>query len=317
MPRHVFFVQVILVAIALADVAAAQCHTDVECKGDRICENGICVVPQADVASGEEAEPTPASETPNVVPAVAIEPVVQQPQPQPVVSTTQEAYPPREAAPSVGVPPRNGRGSTTRIDLNLSLVSFTRTKWDFDSDEGGALSTFGFGPVTSPRIGFGIAFSPNGHAFFGARIILGVSTEKWRDAGESSNGDDEQYLKLDYTLLPYFEYAFGDGKVKPFIAVQMGLDGTYERWQYDESGGDYSSISINSTNMGMIGLGGGVHLFLAQGVSLDLWLSETIGVGSLIESDHWEYNGNSDTEDDKTFVWRSRTELFLGLSGWI
>ncbi len=314
MSTRFIVVPIVLVLIFFADEVAAQCRTDTECKGDRICENGICVVPQAVVANTEAVESYEApesyveTESGNVIPTVVTVPAEPLPRATPVL---------RPKEPIAVVPPSFAPGRTVRIDLNLSLLNFTRTKWNFDSDEGYSVSNFRFGPVPMSRIGFGIGFSSNGHAFFGARVILGISTQKWKEAGDSSDDDDEKYLKLDYALLPYFEYTFGTGRVKPFLSLQVGLDGTYERAKWEELGGDYSSTWINATNMGVIGLGGGVHIFLASAISLDLWLLESIGVGSLIESDNWESDGQSETHDDKTFVWSSRTELFLGLSGWI
>lgn len=50
--------------------AAAQCFKDTDCKGDRICESGKCVSPQAAPALGERPAPTvaaqPAPEAPRV-----------------------------------------------------------------------------------------------------------------------------------------------------------------------------------------------------------------------------------------------------------
>jgi hypothetical protein len=204
------------------------------------------------------------------------------------------------------------------MDLNLAFFYFTRTKWDFDVDEGDSLSTVGFGPVPSPRLGIGVGFSANGNVSAGVRLMAGVSTRRWANADGSEDGD-EHYLLLDYAVLPYFEYAFGSRKIRPFVTVALGLDGTYERYESSDQDfeGDYTTKSVTSTNLAVVGFGFGMHFFLAPSVSLDLWLLESVGVGSIQESYHWESSYYSDTEDDKTFVWRTRTELFLGLSAWI
>jgi hypothetical protein len=53
-------VLVVLAMTATATVARAQCATDQECKGDRICEAGRCVAPLA----GAAPAPAPAAATP-------------------------------------------------------------------------------------------------------------------------------------------------------------------------------------------------------------------------------------------------------------
>ncbi len=313
MKLHLVIVQVFFATIMYADIAVAQCQSDTECMGDQICENGVCVIPPAAAWETEAAVFVPAAEPMVVAPAPqSVSPVPAAP---PVVTYTPYTPP---AEPIADAPSVYAGGRTIRVDLNLSLFNYTRTKWDVDTDEGVSLSTVTFGPVPSLRLGFGIGFSPNGHVFVGTRVLLGISTLRWKEAGDSSDEGGEHYLGLDYALLPYLEYAFGDGKIKPFIAFEIGLDGTYERWAYENSGGgDESSESIYATNLALVGIGGGVHLFLGSSVSLDLWLLESIGVGALNESSAWESDGYSDTVNDKTFVWRTRTEVFLGLSAWI
>lgn len=60
MKRFAISCTIALAVTAIARPGAAQCKTDVDCKGDRICENGQCVTPAAPVAPAPVA-PAPAT----------------------------------------------------------------------------------------------------------------------------------------------------------------------------------------------------------------------------------------------------------------
>jgi hypothetical protein len=82
MSRATVWIVTVALVVVGARTAAAQCGTDVDCKGDRVCDAGVCVSPSASV-------PAPA---PSPVPATAI-PAPAAPAPPPRVSPTDVTTP--------------------------------------------------------------------------------------------------------------------------------------------------------------------------------------------------------------------------------
>jgi len=277
-----------LVATLCCQLASAQCRADSDCAGNMICDNGTCVVPP--VSAGSVA-----------------------PAPLPAVSASTTAAP----APAPAATPAGD--SRVRLDLNIALLGFTYSKVDKDPDEGTQDFIFNFGPVPETHLGFGVGYAFGGPISIGVRVFLGFSADRRKDAADESDDTKETWFNFKYSVLPYFEYAFGAGKVRPFITVIAGLDGAMDRLKVDYSGPgpDRTNRYSAATSMGVIGFGGGAHVFLADRVSLDIWLVEAIGIGAVDETDKEEVDGDTNSEDDKTFVWGSRTELFLGITGWI
>ena len=82
MKRFVISCTIALAVTAIARPGAAQCKTDIDCKGDRICENGQCVTPAAPVA------PAPVAPAPVAAasPAPAPRPVFTPPKSRPIAA---------------------------------------------------------------------------------------------------------------------------------------------------------------------------------------------------------------------------------------
>ena len=227
--------------------------------------------------------------------------------------------PAASAAPAPAPAATSTGGGRVRLDLNLSLIGFTYSKVDKDADEGYKDFAFNFGPMPTTRLGFGIGYSLDERISIGARLILGFGVDRPKEADDEDDGDKTTIVTFNYSVLPYLEYAFGTGKVQPYLTALVGLDGTVSRTKYqgEEAGEDYTVRDTTAYTMGALGFGGGAHVFLADRVSLDLWLVEIIGLGAVDDSYKTEQPGPDEDEDDKTFVWQARTELFIGITGWI
>jgi hypothetical protein len=232
------------------------------------------------------------------------------------VAPSNPAVAPAAAAPAYA--PAAGAGRV-RLDLNLGLLGFTYMKIDKDSDEGMRSFAFNGGPAPVSRFGFGIGYELSNRISIGARVILGFSAVRPKDADDEDDDDKETDFVFDYAVLPYLEYALGTDRIRPYLTVVAGLDGTMYRSKYEGSEGDvdYTERDTVALSFGVIGVGGGAHVFLADSVSLDLWLLEMVGVGALDYKSSIDIDGDTESEEDKTFAWRSRTELFVGITGWI
>jgi len=69
----------VLTIVAYSQISAAQCATDTDCKGERVCENGQCVMPPPPPAPAPAPAPAPVYTQPTPVytqPAPAPAPVV-------------------------------------------------------------------------------------------------------------------------------------------------------------------------------------------------------------------------------------------------
>ena len=116
--------------------------------------------------------------------------------------------------------------------------------------------------TSTPGLGFGYAFSNN--LYVGGRLQLGFSS-----TDEENDGLNFEQKYFDWQVLPYGEYLFLDGPLRPFVAAQVGVGGT-------KLTGD---VPDRHTVQFIISGGGGVHYFLAPGFSFDAMMLFEMLVG--------------------------------------
>jgi hypothetical protein len=208
-------------------------------------------------------------------------------------------------------------GGRIRLDLDLGLLGFTYLQAVADDDGNGGHRSFGFnlGPAPVTRVGFGIGYDLDGRLSLGARVALGLAASRRKQAESDERGSD---LAFDWAVLPYLEYAFGAGRIRPFLTVAAGVDGTVTRTTAAgvNDMGDWTDVHKGMLTLGAVEVGGGLRVFVADRVSLELSLLETAGVGKLVEKE--DYAGEQgENYIDEHLAWRSRTEIVLGLTGWL
>lgn len=111
---------VVVAGVLFASVANAQCSKDIDCKGDRVCENGACVVP---APAAPPAVPVPAAAPPAALPPPPPAPEAAAPA---VAAAPAPAYaPPAAGDASVARPVvTTQRHSTGMMAVGIVMVSF-------------------------------------------------------------------------------------------------------------------------------------------------------------------------------------------------
>lgn len=137
------------------------------------------------------------------------------------------------------------RGLRLHVETSLFGID-SSTATAEDADEGNTTTTISFGPGAQ-GLGFGLGFGINENLVLGANLVLNYTSVK----GERGDA----YGLVNLTLMPYLEFLFGAGNVRPFIGGALLLE--------LESGEDYGAQYF-----GLAGLGG-VHVFMADSFSLD------------------------------------------------
>ena len=185
-----------------------------------------------------------------------------------------------------------------RLDLNLSLF---RVGYQTELEDNGADDVrFTTGPFAS-NLGFGIGAVFRNAISVGCRILIGI--------GESPDGFLTQSdLYFAYGVLPFFEYAFRTGRVRPFLHLSAGVGGFVNNIDDDHD--------IRRTRVQFIGgFGAGIHIFFGPRISLDWWLLERLGVGK--EKRTFGANNGVETPDSESAMFTSDTDIFIGLTAWI
>jgi hypothetical protein len=368
--RHILSVSATFVLLLHAASGQAQCLADVDCKADRICQDGMCVVPPQPVYEPQPAgQPVYEPQTgyaPQPQPGYAPQPQPgYAPQPQPGYAPQPQPPPQPGYGPPPAVQPAYGaqagfaapaapqeaaeKSSYVRLNFELRPFGFNYSKIEYDKAyfedaDGDSLghvtetsNNVGVGITPGMDFGLGIAYSHKRHATVGLRLLLGFSSHK--PTLKNKDGDEITYMgdeltdgsyetsssTFRYGILPYFEYAFGKGAVRPFLTIAVGLEGEKDKSmeKYSNSDDDYYDKWETSavTNMLGVGLGAGVHFFAGTRVSLDLWLCETFFFGNQVENEKEsiEFDGDDDSNSDEytNAVFMAQTDLFLGLSAWL
>lgn len=153
--------------------------------------------------------------------------------------------------------------------------------------------TFGLG---EPQAGVDVGAAVFDNLLIGARLRLGYDTQTV-EYGNQAETDNQSAFTLSF--LPYAEYVFLDGLLRPFIVVVTGVDGRV---------GEMDDTGVSQWAF-FAGAGGGAHIFLGESFSLDFSLIPGLGVGrgkNEIEDRQWKY-------DNLYFD----LTLAIGVSGWI
>lgn len=211
------------------------------------------------------------------------------------------------------------RTSELRLGLDVRLFEFawSRIRFDFLNDVEPAYrdtdrESVGFDGAAD--FGASAAWSLRRHASVGARLALGY-TRRNATASAPSFVDYYDYKEevverevskaFTWAVLPFFELAFLDGAFRPFLALTIGAAGAKEIPDQASSVDDSEIDQI----FFVLGLGGGVHVFVGDRASLDLWALESLRAGT------WsKYNYEFSV---KHRLVELRTELFVGVSLWI
>jgi len=136
-------------------------------------------------------------------------------------------------------------------------------------------------PLTTFEFGFGYLI--NEQLIVGVEVFLGGTTASSKGQNSEINGGSTVYY--DYKnktsafgggLIPYIHYIFTtEGPLRPFAEFRFGFGGV-RNWNYSESqnaAGSSATRVVAESITPTVGLGGGVHLFLSDAVSLDLGLT--------------------------------------------
>ncbi len=247
-------------------------------------------------------------------------------------------------------PPTRQKDEERYLRLNIEIRPFG-FKWRRIQYESGYLlgqgeqtvvevPSFDFGITPGTDLGIGIAGSIGRRTTVGVRLLLGVSTSspRWEQGGEKVAPDGEEldstqdYKLTDslfrYGVLPYLEKAFGDSWVRPFIMFVVGITGFVDTYNwYSSASNQFGSAEYSYTEKWIetrfaVGLGGGVHFFVRDEISIDLWLNELFAAGQIVEKDtaSWRENRIQTDSEKETFKHRVielRTDLYIGLSVWL
>ncbi|MCP4707099.1 MAG: hypothetical protein GY869_00620, partial [Planctomycetes bacterium] len=145
-----------------------------------------------------------------------------------------------------------------------------------------------------PTVGVGMASAGIGFGYtvidklvIGGRLTLGM------DGYDEYHFDDWGFV---WSVLPFAEYVFLSGLVRPFVMGTLGFEGRNDDFGRDRWWWGFT-----------FGRGGGIHFFLQDNISLDLIGMFLFTVGT----------GERDFGRDEDFThWRFRLSVLVGISGW-
>ncbi len=204
-------------------------------------------------------------------------------------------------------------GGTLRAHLESTFFSLYAGELDPDVGNNVDFNQFSFGlgapndnqmnvllPTGQVFLGFGGAVIDN--LLIGGRVAMFFARHE--DDPSGSPGD-LSYKSFHWGVIPYAEYLFLDGPVRPFVTAELGFHGVVGAQEYCGGGSctddDYHGWFFR------IGAGGGAHFFLAESFSID--------ASMLLGFSHG--GGEWDDDDDDWEIDLFRMDLLLGISGWI
>lgn len=164
-----------------------------------------------------------------------------------------------------------------RVHVDTDFFGFSHFNPDDNDDDDSNLNVVGFGVgrpsfidggliAARPVLTFGIgALLLNNHAVLGARVAFVVD-------GVLQGNDNNTIVAG--RLVPYFNYMFNpSGRFRPYIGARFGFGGGASTYENVNEEGEVTGRGTNHTIYPIVGLQGGVHIFLVERVSLDAGLA--------------------------------------------
>ncbi len=205
-----------------------------------------------------------------------------------------------------------------RVGLEKNVLGFEYRYYEMDDGNGmigsrnGSLLGVGVGSFwcTPPTLHVGYRLTES--VVLGTRLAI-----RWHKDKESGTGvmDGEAFESefesriLDVAVLPYVEYMFGDGPVRPFVTATVGYTGYRDKQSYSDT------YYFKGEGNGIVaGVGGGLHVVVGRYFSLD---AEVLGTYSFVHSEGETHMSGLAEEAMVASTHRVRIEGKLGISGWL
>lgn len=182
------------------------------------------------------------------------------------------------SSPAAAAPPANppAQGARVRVHVDTDFFGFTHYDPDASNSADANVNTLGFGLgrlslidggtafFDRPLLAFGVgAVLLGGHAVLGARAAFVVDGVLRSGSNDTAVGG---------RLVPYFNYMFDPiGRVRPYLGLRFGFGGGSTTIEGDFAG--EPTRDRISVIYPIVGVQGGVHVFLAERISLDPGLS--------------------------------------------
>lgn len=189
------------------------------------------------------------------------------------------------------------KGNYTDIEIENTFGPSAIDQGDIHYSE----FTLGLG---QPSAGISMGWAAVDNLVVGLRLTLGYETrtmEESETAGDTVTKDQSLFA---WGALPYIEYVFPTGLLRPFLMITLGFNG------YTDDGDIASNENTDIAEWQFYaGGGGGLHMFFADAFSLDLVLTAAFGYGF----------GSVASESTKMDYRNTLFQLttLIGVSGWV
>ncbi|MCP4605039.1 MAG: hypothetical protein GY847_31705 [Proteobacteria bacterium] len=229
----------------------------------------------------------------------------------------------QDKVPSSQLHPEKNAIGRLRVGIDKSMLGYQYSYYKSDAGVGFPRyrphRTMGLwtGNWWSTPPEFHVGYRLNESLVLGTRLALFWDT----DRGEGTsfiNGEEFEYEdkseSFDFTILPYIEYLFGDGPIRPFVTAIVGYTGCRNEYGLLSDSSEMDSISEKSNGL-VAGVGGGIHVFVGKYFSLD---AEVIGAYSFNYNRN-RINGSALIQEGSgvSTVHGFEVEGKLGISGWL
>ncbi len=192
------------------------------------------------------------------------------------------------------------KSGTVRLHLDTLFMGYLFNNYDPEEGEEVETGTFSIG-LGNPRLGIGFGLAVIDQLVIGGRFTGYLTASEIDEIDYKLKG-------FQWGILPYVQYLFLTGVVRPFIIGQMGFSGLAESSEDDR-------VEIDRNRWGFVfGGGGGVHFFLGNRLSIDLTVLFDYSIGRQTEEHDYAWD-IADVELEAT-VSRFEWSTLLGLSGW-
>jgi hypothetical protein len=216
-----------------------------------------------------------------------------------------DAESPDDDVSSVGSP---ALGSDLRFGLDVVLLDVANQSMSNDRAGDTSATDINFG-IRNSQLGVLVAYRLNEPMQVGLRAGINVlSGSTTVEPPPPAASFDVSRSGFELGLSPFVEYIFDipSEQMRLFGLASLGIRTVSNSSEVDGTPGETKV----SGNVFLVGLGGGLHYFLSDDISLDPTLEVTFGTGSQTE----EVAGGAELESDLTGF---ALALRIGLSGWL